>query len=47
MKRVVDFINELFSFLGCKFEIKDDTGFYKDGTFERLKEMYNLWFKNK
>ncbi|WP_314719911.1 hypothetical protein [Parvimonas micra] len=44
---VVDFINELFSFLGCKFEIKDDTGFYKDGNFERLKEMYNLWFKNR
>ena len=44
---VVDFINELFSFLGCKFEIKDDTGFYKDGNFERLKEMYDLWFKNK
>ena len=41
---VVDFINELFSFLGCKFEIKDDTGFYN---FERLKEMYNLWFKNR
>ncbi|MEB3058322.1 MULTISPECIES: hypothetical protein [Parvimonas] len=44
---VVDFINELFSFLGCKFEIKDDTGFYKDGNFERLKEMYDLWFKNR
>lgn len=44
---VVDFINELFSFLGCKFEIKDDTGFYKDGNFERLKEMYNLWFKSR
>ena len=44
---VVDFINELFSFLGCKFEIKDDTGFYKDGNFERIKEMYNLWFKNR
>lgn len=44
---VVDFINELFSFLGCKFEIKDDTGFYKDGNFERLKEMYSLWFKNR
>lgn len=44
---VLDFINELFSFLGCKFEIKDDTGFYKDGNFERLKEMYNLWFKNR
>lgn len=44
---VVDFINELFSFLGCKFEIKDDTGFYKDGNFERLKEMYNFWFKNR
>ena len=44
---VVDFINELFSFLGCKFEIKDDTGFYKDGNFERLKEMYNIWFKNR
>lgn len=44
---VVDFINELFSFLGCKFEIKDDTGFYKDDNFERLKEMYNLWFKNR
>ena len=43
----VDFINELFSFLGCKFEIKDDTGFYKDGNFERLKEMYDLWFKNR
>lgn len=44
---VVDFINELFSFLDCKFEIKDDTGFYKDGNFERLKEMYDLWFKNR
>lgn len=44
---VVDFINELFSFLGCKFEIKDDTGFYKDGNFERLKEMYDFWFKNR
>lgn len=44
---VVDFINELFSFLGCKFEIKDDTEFYKDGNFERLKEMYDLWFKNR
>lgn len=44
---VVDFINELFSFLGCKFEIKDDTGFYKDGNFERLKEMYSLWFRNR
>ena len=44
---VVDFINELFSFLGCKFEIKDDTGFYKDGNFERLKEMYDLWFKDR
>lgn len=44
---VVGFINELFSFLGCKFEIKDDTGFYKDGNFERLKEMYDLWFKNR
>ena len=44
---VVDFINELFLFLGCKFEIKDDTGFYKDGNFERLKEMYDLWFKNR
>lgn len=44
---VVDFINELFSFLDCKFEIKDDIGFYKDGNFERLKEMYDLWFKNR
>ena len=26
--QVVNFVNELFTFLGCKFEIKDDTGFY-------------------
>lgn len=44
---VIDFVNELFEFLGCKFEIKDDTGFYKDGNFERLKEMYDFWFKNR
>ena len=30
---VVDFLNEFFAFLGCKFEIKDDTGFYKDAKY--------------
>lgn len=44
---VVNFVNELFTFLGCKFEIKDDTGFYKDNNFEKLNELYNRWFKDR
>ncbi|MEB3011682.1 hypothetical protein VJI77_01505 [Parvimonas sp. D2] len=44
---VVNFVNELFTFLGCKFEIKDDTGFYKYNNFEKLNELYNRWFKNR
>lgn len=44
---VVDFINELFSFLGCKFEIKDDTGFYTDNDIKKLKEKFVLWFKDR
>ena len=44
---VVNFVNELFTFLGCKFEIKDDTGFYKDNNFAKLNELYNRWFKDR
>ena len=44
---VVNFVNELFTFLGCKFEIKDDTGFYKDNNFEKLNEQYTGWFKDR
>ncbi|MEB3024415.1 MULTISPECIES: hypothetical protein [unclassified Parvimonas] len=44
---VLDFINELFSFLGCEFEIKDDTGFYTDNNLEKLKELFNQWFDDR
>lgn len=44
---VIDFVNELFKFLGCKFEIKDDTGFYTDNDIKKLKEKFVLWFKDR
>ena len=44
---VIDFINELFEFLGCKFEIKDDTGFYKNNDIENLKDKFVIWFKDR
>lgn len=44
---VIDFVNELFEFLGCKFEIKDDTGFYTDNDIKKLKEKFVLWFKDR
>ncbi len=44
---VVDFLNEFFAFLGCKFEIKDDTGFYKDNDFEKLKVLFTTWMKER
>ena len=44
---VVDFLNELFSFLGCKFEIKDDTGYYIDNNLEKLEKLYFDWIKDR
>lgn len=44
---VVDFLNELLSFLGCKFEIKDDTGYYTDNNLEKLEKLYFDWIKDR